>query len=163
MKLGQNVKTRQTYFLEQSFRQIGPGIFFSGQTLKVRTTSSMLFSYYDENHNSCRPFLARSRCQHTSADIQVGRVLGKATINHRVFSFNYEKIKTFQLFNSRNSFTRICDSKDGIRIYIFLKQANPGLFQFIFVLFKQHFIAKTVHFSRIRTRIVGVEGKHADH
>ena len=46
----------------------------------------------------------------------------------------------------------------------FLKKwANPGLFLFIFVLFKHNIIEKTLGFSGIRTRIVGVEGKHADH
>ena len=34
---------------------------------------------------------------------------------------------------------------------------------FIFILFKQIFTEKTVDISRIRTRIVGVEGEHADH
>ena len=40
--------------------------------------------------------------------------------------------------------------------------ANPGLFLFTFVLFKHNIIGKSVDFSRIRTRIVGVEGEHAD-
>ena len=43
------------------------------------------------------------------------------------------------------------------------KWANPGLFLFIFVLFKHNTIEKTLGFSGIRTRIVGVEGEHADH
>ena len=34
---------------------------------------------------------------------------------------------------------------------------------FIFVLFKQQFNWKIVNFSRIRTRILGIEGEHADH
>ena len=38
----------------------------------------------------------------------------------------------------------------------------PGLFLFIFVLFKQSFTEKYLGFSGIWTRIVGVEGKHAD-
>ena len=45
----------------------------------------------------------------------------------------------------------------------FLKWANPGLFLFIFVFSNTNLTVKTVGFSRIRTRIVGVEGKHADH
>ena len=45
----------------------------------------------------------------------------------------------------------------------FKKWAYPGLFLFIFVLFKHKFYRKTVGVSGIRTRIVGVEGKHADH
>ena len=38
----------------------------------------------------------------------------------------------------------------------------PGLFLFIFVHFKQSFTEKSVGISGIRTRIVGVEGKHAN-
>ena len=34
---------------------------------------------------------------------------------------------------------------------------------FIFVLFKHNLYRKTVGISGIRTRIVGVEGEHADH
>ena len=45
----------------------------------------------------------------------------------------------------------------------FLKWANPGPFLFVFVLFKHKFYRKTACFSRIRTRIVRVEGEHADH
>ena len=48
----------------------------------------------------------------------------------------------------------------------FLKKknwANPGLFLFIFVLFNNNFTEKIVDFSGNRTRIVGVEGEHADH
>ena len=44
------------------------------------------------------------------------------------------------------------------------KWANPGL---VFVYFRsfqtQNFTEKTVGFSGIRTRIVGVEGQHSDH
>ena len=36
-------------------------------------------------------------------------------------------------------------------------------FLFIFVPFKHKFSRKTLGFSGIRTRIVGIEGKHADH
>ena len=50
-----------------------------------------------------------------------------------------------------------------ISFYFFVKWANPGLFLFIFVLFKHNIKEKTLGFSRIRTRIVGVEGEHADH
>ena len=46
---------------------------------------------------------------------------------------------------------------------IFLKWAKPGLFFVYFVLFKHNITEKTVDFSGIRTRIVGVEGKNADH
>ena len=45
----------------------------------------------------------------------------------------------------------------------FLEWANPGLFLFICVLFKQKFNRKTVGVSGIRTRIIGVEGEKADH
>ena len=43
------------------------------------------------------------------------------------------------------------------------KWANPGLFLFIFILFKHNFTEKTVGFTGIRTRIVEVEGEQADH
>ena len=33
----------------------------------------------------------------------------------------------------------------------------------IFVVFKQYFTEKTTVFSRIQTRIIGVEGEQADH
>ena len=47
--------------------------------------------------------------------------------------------------------------------YLFLvKQLNPGLFLFIFVLFNHKFYRKTVDVSVIGTRIIGVEGEHAD-
>ena len=36
-------------------------------------------------------------------------------------------------------------------------------FWFIFVRFKHKFYRKTVDVSGIQTRIVGIEGKHADH
>ena len=42
------------------------------------------------------------------------------------------------------------------------KLANPASFLFIFALFKHKFYRKSVGFSRIRTLIVGIEGKHAD-
>ena len=41
--------------------------------------------------------------------------------------------------------------------------ANPGLFLFIFILFKHKFYRKTVGFNGIRTRIVRLVGQHADH
>ena len=44
-----------------------------------------------------------------------------------------------------------------------IKWANPGLFLFIFILFKHKFTNKTLGFSRIRSRIVGYEGEHDDH
>ena len=40
---------------------------------------------------------------------------------------------------------------------------TPASFLFIFVLFKHNLYRKTVGVSGIRTRIVGVEGEHADH
>ena len=43
------------------------------------------------------------------------------------------------------------------------QRANPGLSLFIFVLFKHSFYRKNLGFSGIRTRIVRVEGEHADH
>ena len=42
---------------------------------------------------------------------------------------------------------------------LFFKWANPGLFLFIFVLFKHNFTEKIVGFNGIRTRIDGVEGQ----
>ena len=48
-------------------------------------------------------------------------------------------------------------------ICIFFKWTNPGIFLFIFVLFKHKFYKKTVGYSGIQTWIVAVEGKHADH
>ena len=45
---------------------------------------------------------------------------------------------------------------------IFLNGPIPASFLFIFVLFK-HFTEKSVGFSGIGTRIIGVQGKHADH
>ena len=45
---------------------------------------------------------------------------------------------------------------------ILFKCANPGLFVF-FGLFTHKFDRKNAGFSGIRTRIVGVEGNHADH
>ena len=59
-----------------------------------------------------------------------------------------------------------CDVKYLIHFYksqFFKKWANPGLFLFIFVLFKHKLYKKTVGFSGIQTRIVRVEGEHADH
>ena len=49
------------------------------------------------------------------------------------------------------------------RLIFFKNWANPGLFLFIFVLFNNNFTEKIVDFSGNRTRIVGVEGEHADH
>ena len=46
---------------------------------------------------------------------------------------------------------------------VFFKWTNSGLFLFIFVLFKPKFYRKTLDASGIRTRIVRVEGNHADH
>ena len=40
---------------------------------------------------------------------------------------------------------------------------NPGLFLFIFVLFNNNSNTKIVDLIWIRTRIIGVHGKHADH
>ena len=51
----------------------------------------------------------------------------------------------------------------NLRNHIFFlnkKWVNPGLFLF---LFNKNFYRKIVYFSGIRTQIVGVEGKHADH
>ena len=45
----------------------------------------------------------------------------------------------------------------------FKKWANPGLFLFIFILFKHKFYRKTAGINGIQTRIVRVEGEHADH
>ena len=43
------------------------------------------------------------------------------------------------------------------------KMVNPGSFLFIFIIFKYAFSRKYVDFSWIWTRIIRVEGKHADH
>ena len=43
------------------------------------------------------------------------------------------------------------------------KWAIPGLFLFISILFKHKYYRKTLCFSKIRTRIVRVEGDLADH
>ena len=51
-------------------------------------------------------------------------------------------------------------SKNGS---FFKNWANPGLFLFIFIIFNNNFTEKIVDFSGNRTRIVGVEGEHADH
>ena len=40
---------------------------------------------------------------------------------------------------------------------------SPASFLFIFVLFNHNFTEKIVDYSMIRTRIVGVEGEHADY
>ena len=40
---------------------------------------------------------------------------------------------------------------------------QPGLFLFIFVFSNTNFTEKTVGISRIQTRIVRVEGEHANH
>ena len=52
-----------------------------------------------------------------------------------------------------------------IEYVTFLKKwDNSDLFLFIFVLFQTQILQKkTVCFSKIRTRIVGIEGEHADH
>ena len=47
-------------------------------------------------------------------------------------------------------------------IWIKMGQLRPH-FWFIFVRFKHKFYRKTVDVSGIQTRIVGIEGKHADH
>ena len=45
----------------------------------------------------------------------------------------------------------------------FKKWANPGIYFVYFCYFYQQFYRKIVYFRGIRTRIVGVEGEHADH
>ena len=45
---------------------------------------------------------------------------------------------------------------------VFFKWAYSSLFLFIFVHFKHKLYRKTIGFSGIQTRIVGVEGEHAD-
>ena len=55
-------------------------------------------------------------------------------------------------------FTRVC-----LLCFYKKKWANPGLFFVYFRFFKHNNTEKTVGFSGIRTRIVGVEGEHADH
>ena len=51
---------------------------------------------------------------------------------------------------------------ENIFCVIIILWGNPSHFLIIFVLFK-HFTEKTAGVSRIRTRIVGVEGEHSDH
>ena len=47
---------------------------------------------------------------------------------------------------------------------MFFKWANPASFSSFLLFSSTNFTGKNVlGFSRIRTRIVGVEGKHADH
>ena len=41
--------------------------------------------------------------------------------------------------------------------------AHPGLFLFIYIIFKHKFYRKTVGVSGIRIWIVRIEGEHADH
>ena len=48
-------------------------------------------------------------------------------------------------------------------IICFLSVPNPASFLFIFVIFKHNITDKTVGFSGIQTRIIRVEGEHADH
>ena len=47
--------------------------------------------------------------------------------------------------------------------YLLFNWAISGLFLVVFVHFKQLYRIKTIEFSGIQTRIVVVEGKHADH
>ena len=49
------------------------------------------------------------------------------------------------------------------RFYCFFKWAIPGLFLFIFVLFKHKFYRKYVLSREIQTQIIAVEGEHANH
>ena len=52
----------------------------------------------------------------------------------------------------------------ALMFFFFLKSGpTPASFLFIFVLFKHNYSEKIVGFSGIQTRIVGVEGEHADH
>ena len=53
-------------------------------------------------------------------------------------------------------------SKPPRKTQVFKNGPTPDSF-FIFVLFKHKFTDKTLGFSLIRTRIVGVEGAHSDH
>ena len=52
---------------------------------------------------------------------------------------------------------------NSLVLFFLKKWAKPGLFLFIFVLFKYKFYIKTVCCSGIRTWIVGKEGELADH
>ena len=58
---------------------------------------------------------------------------------------------------------KMIEFKPEVKSNVFLENlANSGLFLFIFVLFsKKH--RKIVHFHRIGTGIVKVEGEHIDH
>ena len=53
-----------------------------------------------------------------------------------------------------------CTAYGVDRLGTFGQMDQPGLFLFIFVLFKRKFTETSVRFSRIRTRIIGVEGEH---
>ena len=67
-----------------------------------------------------------------------------------------------QLYSDPSTYDK-CSLPRTIVPTLFFKWTKPGLFLFIFVLFKQKFYIKTVGVSGIQTRIVGVEGEHADH
>ena len=73
-------------------------------------------------------------------------------LNHRFDAFKGQKWK--YIFETKVAFTPM---------HFMLSHSKNGLFLFIFVLFKQFYRIKTVDFSGIRTWIVGIEGKHADH
>ena len=47
--------------------------------------------------------------------------------------------------------------------YRFFNGGTPASFCFYFLSFKLQFYKKIVDFSRVRTRIVGIEGEHDDH
>ena len=79
-------------------------------------------------------------------------------------------VKLCQFFNKSLclKWTKINKIVAGFGQYLknnvfFKKWTNPGLFLFIFVLIRHKFYRKNVGFNGIRTRIVRIEGKHADH
>ena len=79
----------------------------------------------------------------------------------------YKKVLYYQVLQPvvASNQRKLGDSHLWCGVFFFFKKkwANPGLFLFIFVLFKHNIIEKTLDFSGIRTRIIGVVGEHADH
>ena len=65
--------------------------------------------------------------------------------------------------NSELHYSEMCLWHWFLTLCLYFKWGNPSLFLFIFVLFKYKFYRKSVDFSGIWTRIVGVEGEHDDH
>ena len=67
----------------------------------------------------------------------------------------------FNLWSRQTKLAEVCQTVVFQMTRIFLN--GPAPFQFIVILFIHEIYRKTVGFSGIRTRIVGVKGAHADH